>query len=623
MSPAPRTTLLSAQEAKEKLEAIIEDFFFRRLKIDASNRIEYLLVKSPPGLGKTKEAIDGAVRYQTKQETSKSILDGMSLEDLTVSGVKSQFAFFVPRHALAREIKSVIECNLKALGRSVTVPILRGRDQDADKGRAPCRRWKEARELGSKGLPVYSNLCRSSQEEEVFECPYFTNCEYIRSWRGAYKSPFVILVHAYLGLEWKSESYARIAGMFDIGNGSNDGPGSKPSFNPAYASTIVCDEDPTQSLVEQTRLKKDALRSITERGLGELILEGLDAPVGLLSYLHKKEITPEQLQATAEKLKHEEGGRGRIANPNASDGAVGHRVATAQPLVRLSRVLERLADELASQRAGKAYSLIASERGYLISQGRRHWAFQNQRLLVLDGTADPEILRAFVPNLQVADEIRVERNARVVQVMDRTFFKGSLLKSANAEAGESYFDPKRWDEIRSFIERIASEGKTLVVTNKPVRCKLTGENPHTALPISGKFGDADIAHFGNIRGSNEFERHDTVIILGRDEPSVRGAEQRAMAIWYDTKEPIKIIAAAPDGRVMYPKRHRSYTMRDRSPRGEKISVHPDPRVQAIVEQPREAEMLQAIDRLRLVHSEIRKTVYILCNIPLASQLMSW
>ena len=81
MSPAPRTTLLSAQEAKEKLEAIIEDFFFRRLKIDASNRIEYLLVKSPPGLGKTKEAIDGAVRYQTKQETSKSILDGMSLVD--------------------------------------------------------------------------------------------------------------------------------------------------------------------------------------------------------------------------------------------------------------------------------------------------------------------------------------------------------------------------------------------------------------------------------------------------------------------------------------------------------------------------------------------------------------
>jgi hypothetical protein len=36
----------------------------------------------------------------------------------------------------------------------------------------------------------------------------------------------------------------------------------------------------------------------------------------------------------------------------------------------------------------------------------------------------------------------------------------------------------------------------------------------------------------------------------------------------------------------------------------------------VVEQIREAEMLQAIDRLRLIHSQRKKTVIILCNIPL-------
>lgn len=546
----------------------------------------------------------------------------MRLSDVEYLDDNTQFALFVPRHALAREIKAVIERNLKALGRSVTVPILRGRDQDAENGGAPCRRWKEARELGSKGLPVYSNLCRRTQGGETSECHYFADCEYIRSWRGAYRSPFVILVHAYLGLEWKSESYARIAGIFDIDNG----PASEPSFNPAYASTIVCDEDPTQSLVEETKFGKAVLGSIREHGLGELILEGLNASAGLLSYLREKEITPEQLRATAETLKHDEGDRGQIANPSEADAVLGHQAATAQPLVRLSRVLERLADELVSQREGRAYSLIASEGGYLISQGRRRWAFEEQRLLLLDGTADPEILKAFVPNLEVADEIRVKRNARVIQVIDRTFYKGSLLQSANAEAGESYFDPKRRDEIRSFIDGIASEAKTLVVTNKPVRCKLTGEDCHAALPISGKFGGADIAHFGNIRGSNEFERHDTVIILGRDEPSVRGAEQRAKAIWYDTKEPIKCIDADRNGRLNYPKRFRDYTMRDRIPRAEKVSVHPDRRVQAVVEQARQAEMLQAVDRLRLIHSKKRKTVYILCNIPLdipVDELVTW
>jgi hypothetical protein len=58
----------------------------------------------------------------------------------------------------------------------------------------------------------------------------------------------------------------------------------------------------------------------------------------------------------------------------------------------------------------------------------------------------------------------------------------------------------------------------------------------------------------------------------------------------------------------------------------KVGVHPDRRVQALEEQIREAEMIQAIDRLRLIHNEKRKTVYILCNIPLAlpvDELVTW
>jgi hypothetical protein len=61
---------------------------------------------------------------------------------------------------------------------------------------------------------------------------------------------------------------------------------------------------------------------------------------------------------------------------------------------------------------------------------------------------------------------------------------------------------------------------------------------------------------------------------------------------------------------------RFYRMRDRSQRRGRVRGHPDARVQAVVEQVREAEMIQAIDRLRLIHCERRKTVYILCSIPL-------
>jgi hypothetical protein len=123
-----------------------------------------------------------------------------------------------------------------------------------------------------------------------------------------------------------------------------------------------------------------------------------------------------------------------------------------------------------------------------------------------------------------------------------------------------------------------------VVTNKPVRCALTGEDERSSLPISAQYRGADVAHFGNLRGSNEFKGHDAVIILGRDEPSVRNAEQRAMAIWYDTKKPIRRIGTDLKGRVNYPNRERTYAMRDGSKEYANVSVHPDPRVQAVVEQ---------------------------------------
>jgi hypothetical protein len=185
---------------------------------------------------------------------------------------------------------------------------------------------------------------------------------------------------------------------------------------------------------------------------------------------------------------------------------------------------------------------------------------------------------------------------------------------------------KRLSEIGDFIERTARNSKTLVVTNKPVRCALTGEAEEGTLPISGHYRGAEIAYFGNLRGSNEFEGHDTVIILGRDEPSVRDAEQRAMAIWYDTKEPIEEMRANSKGHVNYRKLVRHYPMRDGSRKRARVSIHPDARVQAIVEQTREAEMVQAIDRLRLIYTKKRKTVYILCSIPLdipIDELVTW
>ena len=54
-------------------------------------------------------------------------------------------------------------------------------------------------------------------------------------------------------------------------------------------------------------------------------------------------------------------------------------------------------------------------------------------------------------------------------------------------------------------------------------------------------------------------------------------------------------------------------MRDGSSVAGKVLVHPDPRVQAVIEQVRERETAQAIDRLRLIHRTVPARVIVLSN----------
>lgn len=281
--------------------------------------------------------------------------------------------------------------------------------------------------LARKGLPIYTNLCQRTADGQAFQCPYFACCEYIQTRQTAYSSPFVILVHAHLGLEWGANAGDRFYEEEDEGVAAE----RQRHFNPKQANIIVCDEDPTVSLVEEVKLSPEDVRGIGEAGLGDKMLAGLLHPGGLLSYLPDQGISADQLRQAAEEARTTERHRRQVSNPNGGDSDLAHAAKSATRLVRLSRVLERLADELASGRAGVAYSLLVDGSG-LIAQGRRPRVFDDQRLLLLDGTANRDILRQFVPQLRDLPEIRVSRNAHVVQVRDLTFFRHSLVERAPA-----------------------------------------------------------------------------------------------------------------------------------------------------------------------------------------------
>jgi hypothetical protein len=168
--------------------------------------------------------------------------------------------------------------------------------------------------------------------------------------------------------------------------------------------------------------------------------------------------------------------------------------------------------------------------------------------------------------------------------------------------------------VKRFIDAVAGTGKTLVVASREIRLGITGESS-TEEP--GAYGDADVIHFGNLRGLNEFSDHDNVIIVGREQPPAQAFESQAMALWWDEDEPLSRIPAGSGNNKTYPWKPRGYRMKTGSPEGVSTAYHPDTRVDSLLEQARECEIAQAVDRLRLIREKpgVTRRVFLLTSIP--------
>jgi hypothetical protein len=90
------------------------------------------------------------------------------------------------------------------------------------------------------------------------------------------------------------------------------------------------------------------------------------------------------------------------------------------------------------------------------------------------------------------------------------------------------------ENIRRFISdsvTLYGVNKVLVITNKPVRCALTGEDAQVKLPGAGNLHGAPVAHFGSIRGIDEWKDYTCVVIVGREQLPVEGSEAQARAFF--------------------------------------------------------------------------------------------
>jgi hypothetical protein len=83
----------------------------------------------------------------------------------------------------------------------------------------------------------------------------------------------------------------------------------------------------------------------------------------------------------------------------------------------------------------------------------------------------------------------------------------------------------------------------------------------------------------------------------------------ARALWATSPEPLLLTGK-------YTQATRYIRKRDGSTTPVRVDVHPDMRVQRVLELFRERESEQAIDRLRLIFNTERKTIYLASNLPL-------
>ena len=117
----------------------------------------------------------------------------------------------------------------------------------------------------------------------------------------------------------------------------------------------------------------------------------------------------------------------------------------------------------------------------------------------------------------------------------------------------------------------------------------------------------ETAHFGALRGLNAYEHCETAVVMGREQPSAQAIEALTRPFCATDAEPF-----IPIGEYVLQSRGRR--LRSGGANVAQVQVHPDTRCQAMLEQVREAEIAQAVDRVRPVFN--RRRIIVLTNIAL-------
>ena len=251
-------------------------------------------------------------------------------------------------------------------------------------------------------------------------------------------------------------------------------------------------------------------------------------------------------------------------------------------------------------------------------QGRQSYTSKvegrRSRVLIIDANADQQLISQFF-KITAFHQLQTVRQAEVIQCSSTRCSTTSLVATRNADPKSKREAKKRLHQVEKFIARLARQHPRLLVVGPQA---ITG-NPSTKVkPLIKVPANVALAHFNAIRGIDGWKDHDAVVVIGRNEPPIQEVEAIARSVFLKDMVPLQFASE-------WTVQARGYRLK-----GKKLGVdvlrHLDPRIQAILEQLREGESQQAIDRLRLVHAPEPKRVYLLSNVVLdldVNHVVTW
>ncbi|GEM_PF-3292980 len=483
--------------------------------------------------------------------------------------------------------------SIKGYNPSKKVIVIKGREALDGNGTPLCAKHKLAAELSLKGLSVYPNLCRRSQGKGTApsECPHYRQCAYIQQFGHA---DVYIYTHAHLPLErGELETWTPSSVVID------------ESFFQACLQTVTV----PLSLLRDPGVptKADALCAdihahLAQHGLSRGLRKFLSFDnIGMLN-----EAREAVIRANNTKLK-----------PGMAEADQAGFIRHAVSLYPLAVMLQHMAWAALSGHPIQAMDFDRETSTLTIHHRRNITRFDgemNTKITLLDASASQLVIEPFF-TVGTISPMHIPRRAVVTQCHSSRCSNASLIPTKHKSPARQDAAAVRLADVQTLINRLEARGlKVLVVGPSGI----TG-NPGNDIPslLTVRAG-SDLAHFNALRGVDHWGKMDAVVLVGRNQPSAVDVENIARSLYWDSEQPLTLTG-------QWTTEQRGYRMAGGVTCVD-VEVHVDPRVQAVLEQIREQESLQALDRLRLFRSSHSRPVYVLSNVVLdldVHRLLDW